>query len=248
MWCRRQRIAWIVWLLAGVALGLAPTQGAERTRLAQVAVDRSGPGNIAVEQRPPDVDVIQPLPNVTVRQPPPAVTVEQDEPRVRVDQPAAQIEINTPRPSVEVRQAPPQVSVEQRPPQVEVLHAPPEVRLEGETARVEITSEPPRVVVSQGEPEVVIERAKVPLLPFADVLGRTLRSHAGQRIGVIETVALEIRTDRLFAIVANAVGMKRAVPYPVLSRDGRFVSAPASVFRRYRPENFAPVPDDRVIR
>ena len=145
-------------------------------------------------------------------------------------------------------EAPPRVRGVQRPPQVEVRHAAPEVRVERANAQVEVTTQAPNVVFEHGEPEVVITREPSPLLPFSAVVGRTLLAEEGPRIGVIESVRIEVRTDRLYAIVMNSAGVTTAVPYPVLKRRGRFVTAPASISRRYRAENFAPVPPDRVIR
>lgn len=227
-----------------VTLAMAPVSSA----LAQVAIERTDPGGVAVRQHPPEVTVEQAPPSVDVRQPAPQVTVEQPEPRIEVNQPGARVSVSTPQPEVEVRQAPPRVRVEQRPPQVEVRHAAPEVRVERANAQVEVTTQAPNVVFEHGEPEVVITREPSPLLPFSAVVGRTLLAEEGPRIGVIESVRIEVRTDRLYAIVMNSAGVTTAVPYPVLKRRGRFVTAPASISRRYRAENFAPVPPDRVIR
>lgn len=215
--------------------------------MAQIAVDQPNDPPVAVRQHPPEILVDQPAPSVAVRQPAPHVDVEQAPPQVHIDQPAPHVEIQSVLPDIEVRQAPPRVRVEQRPPKVEVHQAEPEVRLQSDAARVEVETERPNVVIQHTEPTVVITRGPAPLLPFSAVTGRTLLSEDGSRIGVIERVMVERRSDRLYAIVSDSAGLKRAVPYPVLKRNGRVISAPQSVSRRYDPRNFAPVPPDRVV-
>lgn len=236
-------------------VGHAHAGALEGVRLAQMTVERPEtalpaappPGGVSVRQRPPQVDVRQDEPRVRVRQPPPEVEIEQDPPSVSVERPEPQVTVTAPPAEVEVRQAPPRVAVTQRPPRVDVVQPQPEVRLESDAAQVEVRSEAPTVVIERGEPEVVIERAAPQLLPFSAVTGRTLLSREGERLGVVETVLMEARSDRLYAIVANAAGVKRAVPYPVIMEEGRFITAPATVSRRYRAENFVPVPADRVV-
>jgi hypothetical protein len=192
----------------------------------RVTVDQQA-AQIDVEQQPAEVNVQMQAPKVLVEVPEPQVSVNQPPARVSVSQADPIVTVNQRDPIVRIQQQEPRISVQQADPEVEVRQSgEPIVHTQQAPAEVNVVSADPIVSTERAQPQVQVrqdqmqdgratQRADAPRGALAampeslerrefnasELQGMEVIDLLGRRIGTVDEVWRDTRTDATFVLV-----------------------------------------------